>query len=58
MIIITNATADLMIEILRDYIYSPYPEEDGYDTPTKATHPIEINLLDLLIEKRMGADND
>jgi len=45
MIILTNNTADLLIDILRERIF-------GDADSDKATHPVEANLLDLLIEKR------
>ena len=49
MIEITENTADLLIHILREYIY----KHTGDEHSDKATHPIEVNLLDQLIEKRL-----
>ena len=45
---ITEGTTTLLIGILRDHIY----KHTGDEHSDKATHPIEVNLLDLLIEKR------
>jgi len=48
MIEITTNTADLLIDVLRDYIFKLTGDEHS----DSATHPIEVALLDLLIEKR------
>ena len=45
---ITEGTTTLLIGILRDHIY----KHTGDEHSDKATHPIEVNLLDMLIEKR------
>ena len=49
MIEITTNTADLLIDVLRDYIF----KLTGDERSDSATHPIEMALLDLLIGKRM-----
>ena len=46
MITLNLGTTDLLIDILREHIFKDMPEADS------ATHPIEMALLDLLIEKR------
>jgi len=45
---ITEGTTSLLIDILREHIY----KHTGDEYSDKATHPIEVNLLDQLIEKR------
>ena len=52
MIILNNGEVDLLIDILRDHIFV----HTGDEYSDKATHPIEVNLLDRLIEKRSAAD--
>lgn len=49
MIEITTNTANLLIDVLRDYIFKLTGDEHS----DSATHPIEVALLDLLLEKRM-----
>ena len=50
MIEITTNTANLLIDVLRDYIFKLTGDEHS----DSATHPIEVALLDLLLEKVQG----
>ena len=45
---ITEGTTSLLIDILREHIFV----HTGDEYSDKCTHPIEVNLLDQLIEKR------
>ena len=47
MIAIENGQVELLIDILREHIFI----HTGDEYSDKATHPIEVNLLDGLIEK-------
>lgn len=51
MIVLNNGEVDLLIDILSDHIFV----HTGDLFSDKATHPIEVNLLDRLIEKRQHA---
>ena len=51
MIVLNNGEVDLLIDILSDHIFV----HTGDEYSDKATHPIEVNLLDRLIEKRSDA---
>jgi len=48
MIELTEGTVSLLIGVLREHIFV----HTGDRYSDKATHPIEVNLLDQLIEKR------
>lgn len=49
MIRLSDATVELIIEVISRYVTREDPEAD------KATHPIEMNLIDLLVERRNEA---
>jgi len=51
MIELTEGTVSLLIGVLREHIFV----HTGDMHSDKATHPIEVNLLDQLIEKRVAA---
>jgi len=45
---INKGVADILIDILRQHIF----EHTGDEYSDKATHPIEVAILDYLIEQR------
>ena len=51
MIVIENGQTELLIDILREHIFV----HTGDEYSDKATHPIEVTLLDSLIEKLNNA---